>query len=164
VYGLFSIKTNEQRVRQQYMFAARGDIAQFRHREVRWEGLIMFSRKIITVFWQQKRDTIVPPLLCMNRGVHLRFEIWTPTSFWYTLIIFTVYIWKDKHKFCVRIEIDLKFVHTVLYQNALWHGNNCLIVCYFSFAKKTDPWYIWTINPREYILEPHYLFPYFSIF
>jgi hypothetical protein len=50
VYGLFSIKTSEQRVRQQYMLAARGDIAQFRHREVRWEGLIMFSRKIITVF------------------------------------------------------------------------------------------------------------------
>jgi hypothetical protein len=37
------------------MFAARGDIAQYRHREVRWEGLIMFSRQIITVF------------LCMNR-------------------------------------------------------------------------------------------------
>ena len=55
VYGLFSIKTNEQRGRQQYMFAARGDIAQYRHREVRWEGLIMFSRQIITVF------------LCMNR-------------------------------------------------------------------------------------------------
>jgi hypothetical protein len=50
VYGLSSMKTNEQGVKQQYMFAARGDIAQFRHREVRWEGLIMFSRKIITVF------------------------------------------------------------------------------------------------------------------
>jgi hypothetical protein len=46
VYGLFSMKTNEQRVRQQYMFAARGDIALYRHREVQ----IMFSRKIITVF------------------------------------------------------------------------------------------------------------------
>ena len=47
--GLFSIKkttkkTNEQRVRQQDIFAARDDVAQFRHREVRWEGLIMFSR------------------------------------------------------------------------------------------------------------------------
>jgi hypothetical protein len=30
--GLFSIKTNEQRARQQYMFAARGDASQFRHR------------------------------------------------------------------------------------------------------------------------------------
>ena len=50
VYGLFSMKTNEQRVRQQDMFAARGDIAQFRHREVRWEGLIMFSTQIMTVF------------------------------------------------------------------------------------------------------------------
>jgi hypothetical protein len=38
------------------MFAARGDIAQYRHREVRWEELIMFSRQIITVF------------LCMNKG------------------------------------------------------------------------------------------------
>jgi hypothetical protein len=38
-------KTSEQRMRQQYMVADRGDIAQFRHREVRWEGLIIFSAK-----------------------------------------------------------------------------------------------------------------------
>jgi hypothetical protein len=44
--------------------------------------------------------------------------------FWYTLIIFTVYIWKDRHKYWVRIEIDLKFIHTGLYQNELWHGND----------------------------------------
>jgi hypothetical protein len=37
-------------MRQQYMFAARGDIAQFRHREGRWEGLIIFSRQTITAF------------------------------------------------------------------------------------------------------------------
>jgi hypothetical protein len=37
-------------MRQQDMFATRGDIAQFRHREVRWEGLILFSRQTITVF------------------------------------------------------------------------------------------------------------------
>jgi hypothetical protein len=151
-------------VRQQYMFAARGDIAQFWHREVRWEGLIMFSRQIITVFWQKKGDTIVQPLLCMNREKISRFEFWTPTSLWYTFIIFTVYIWNDRHKFLIRIEIDLLCVHTVLYQSALWYGNNYLIVCYFSFAKKTDPWYICTMNPWEYILEPHYLFSYFSIF
>ena len=44
--GLFSIKkqTNEQRVRQQDMCAARGDVTQFRHPEMRWEGLIMFSK------------------------------------------------------------------------------------------------------------------------
>ena len=37
-------KTNEQRVRQQDMFAVRDDVTKFRHREVRWEGLIMFSK------------------------------------------------------------------------------------------------------------------------
>jgi hypothetical protein len=30
-------------------------------------------------------------------GVHLRFEIWTSTSFWYTLIIVTVYIWMNRY-------------------------------------------------------------------
>ena len=38
-------KINEQRVRQQYIFAAMGNITQFRHREVRWEGLIMISKQ-----------------------------------------------------------------------------------------------------------------------
>ena len=42
---LFRIKkTKEPRVRQQDMFAARGDVTQFRHREVRREGPIMFSK------------------------------------------------------------------------------------------------------------------------
>ena len=40
--GLFSIK-NMQRGRQQDIFAARGDVTQFRHRKVRWDGL-MFSK------------------------------------------------------------------------------------------------------------------------
>ena len=35
VHGLFCIQTKRATVRQQDMFAARGDIAQFRHREVR---------------------------------------------------------------------------------------------------------------------------------
>ena len=43
VGGLYSIK-NKQRVRQQYIFAARDDVTQFRHREMRWEGLILFSK------------------------------------------------------------------------------------------------------------------------
>ena len=43
--GPFNIKkTNEQGFRQQYIFAARGDVTQFRHREVRWEGLRMLSK------------------------------------------------------------------------------------------------------------------------
>jgi len=29
---------------QQDIFAAGGDVTQFRHREVHWEGLIMFSK------------------------------------------------------------------------------------------------------------------------
>ena len=31
--------------------------------------------------------------------------------FWYTLIIFTIYIWKDRHKYQVRIENNLKFLY-----------------------------------------------------
>jgi hypothetical protein len=37
-------KTNVQRVKQLDIFPARGDVNQFQHREVRWEGLIMFSK------------------------------------------------------------------------------------------------------------------------
>ena len=59
-YGLFSIKNNEQRVRQQDIFAAMGDITQFRHRDVRWEGLIMISKHQMTVFLGKQCDAIVP--------------------------------------------------------------------------------------------------------
>ena len=41
---------NEQRVRQQDIFAAMGDITHFPHRQVRWEGLIIISKHQITVF------------------------------------------------------------------------------------------------------------------
>jgi hypothetical protein len=47
-------------VRQQYRFAARGNIAQFQHREVRWEGLIIFSRQIITVLAINQTVIAVP--------------------------------------------------------------------------------------------------------
>ena len=42
--GLFSIKNKRAAVRQQDIFAARGDVTQFRQRELRWERLIMFSK------------------------------------------------------------------------------------------------------------------------
>jgi hypothetical protein len=45
----FAKKINEKRVRQQDIFAARGDMTQFRHRNVRWEGIIMISKQTITV-------------------------------------------------------------------------------------------------------------------
>jgi hypothetical protein len=41
----FQFKTKEPRVRQQDMFAARGDVTQFRHREVRGEGPILLMAK-----------------------------------------------------------------------------------------------------------------------
>jgi hypothetical protein len=47
----------------------------------------------------------------------LRFEIWTPTSLLVYIDNIYVYIWKNRHTCWVRIEIDLKFIHTVLYQN-----------------------------------------------
>ena len=59
---LFSIK-NEQRVRQQDIFAARGDVTKFRHREVRWEGLICFQNKEI-LFSDRKKGI---------RSCHLSF-------------------------------------------------------------------------------------------
>jgi hypothetical protein len=46
----FAYKINEQRVRQQDAFAASGDKTHFRHREVRWEGLIMISKQTMTDF------------------------------------------------------------------------------------------------------------------
>ena len=112
----FAYKINEQRVRQQDAFAASGDKTHFRHREVRWEGLIMISKQTMTDFWGKKWDkSATSPL--HQPVVHLRFEIWTPTSFLvYTDNIY-VYIWKDRQKYWVRIEIDLKFIHTDLYQN-----------------------------------------------
>jgi hypothetical protein len=62
-------------MRQQYMVATRGDIAQFRHREVRWEGLIIFSRQNNYCFLTKNRgfDRAISPLY--EPGVHLRFEI-----------------------------------------------------------------------------------------
>jgi hypothetical protein len=51
-----------------------------------WEGFIMFSKQIITVFWQNKlgssRSDRVTSHLYEPR-VHHRFEIWTPTSCWH---------------------------------------------------------------------------------
>jgi hypothetical protein len=46
----FAYKINEQRVRQQDAFAASGDITHFRHREVRWEGPLIFSKQTMTDF------------------------------------------------------------------------------------------------------------------
>ena len=46
----FAKKTNAQRGRQQDAFVASGDITHFRHREVRWEGLIMISKQTMTDF------------------------------------------------------------------------------------------------------------------
>ena len=139
------------------MFAARGDIAQFQHREVRWEGLIIFSRQIITVFWQKRGI----------RSCHLSF-VWTGS---------TSLVWNlNAYLFLVYIDnmygLHLKGQTQILSQNWNWfnmcsHGfipKRVMAWQYFSFAKKTDPWYICTMNPREYILEPHYLFSYHSIF
>ena len=128
LYGLFSKKKKkQQRVRQQYIFAARGDITHFRHREMRWEGLIMISKQINTVFGVQMWDAIMQPLLCMNQEYISALKSERLPLFWYTLIIYTVYIWKDRHRCWVIIEIHLKLIDTVVYQNALWHGSDCFI-------------------------------------
>ena len=47
----FAKKTNAQRGSHQDAFAARGDITHFRHRQVRWEGLIVITKRTMTVFW-----------------------------------------------------------------------------------------------------------------
>ena len=57
------------------------------------------------------------PLLCLNQEYISALKSERLPPFWYTLKIFTVYIWKDRQKYWVRIEIDLKFIHTDLYQN-----------------------------------------------
>ena len=103
------------------------NISQFRHREVRWEGLIMISNKTILLSEEKKWDAVVQILLCANQEYIFALNSERLPLIRYTLIIFTVYIWKNRHKFWVRIEIDLKFIHTILYQNEFWHAHDCLI-------------------------------------
>jgi hypothetical protein len=52
---------------------------------------------------------------------------------------------------------------TVGWYNKTRHGA-AITVWYFTFAKKTDPKYIWKMNSREHIREPLYFFFHFSIF
>ena len=60
-------------------------------------------------------------------GVHLRFQIWTPTSFLaYIDNIYRLHLKGQTHILSKNLNW-LKFIHTVLYQNVLWHGNDCLI-------------------------------------
>jgi hypothetical protein len=57
----------------------------------------------------------------------------------YTLIIFTVtLIWKDRKQ--RELKIICPFLHTVIYQNASWHDNNCLTlhICYEDICYKHD--------------------------
>ena len=56
--------------------------------------------------------------------VYLRLESWTVHSFWYIDKIYGLHL-KAKKK--VRIEKNWNFFHMVLYQNASWQGNNCLM-------------------------------------
>ena len=62
-------------MRQQYMFAARGDIAQFRHREVRLGGAnnIFMANNYCFLMKNRGFDRATSPLY--EPGVHLRFEI-----------------------------------------------------------------------------------------
>ena len=69
------------------MFAARGDVNQSRHQEVRWEGLTMVSKQKHT-----KGYALVPPLLCMNQEYISDLKSERLLLFCCTLILFTVYI------------------------------------------------------------------------
>ena len=69
------------------MSAARSDVNQSRHREVRWEGLIMCSKQKHT-----KGYAIVPRLLCMNKEYISDLKSERLPLFWCALILFTVYI------------------------------------------------------------------------
>jgi hypothetical protein len=48
-----------------------------------------------------------------------------------------------------KIENNLKFVHMVLYQSALWRGYDCLM-----FHICSENWSITTMNQRDEIFEP----------
>jgi hypothetical protein len=103
-----------------------------------------FKAEMYSWFIHRRGGTIASPFfLSEKKGMQL-----------YTLIIFTVYIWKNIYRFYVSIENTWNFVHTVIYQKTR-HGA-AITVLYFTFVKKTDPNYIWKMNPREHILEPLY--------
>jgi hypothetical protein len=54
--------------------------------------------------------------------------VWTPTSFLvYINNIYGLHL-KGQRQLLSQNWDWLKFIHTILYQNALWHGNDCLIV------------------------------------
>ena len=69
------------------MSAARGDANQSRHREVSWEGQLIFSKQKHT-----KGYAIVPPLLCMNQEYISDLKSERLPLFWCALILYTVYI------------------------------------------------------------------------
>ena len=69
------------------MSAARSDVNQSRHREVRWEGLIMFSKQTHT-----KGYAIVPRRLCMNQEYIYDLKSERLPLFWCAFVLFTVYI------------------------------------------------------------------------
>ena len=138
-----------------------GNISQFRHREVRWEGLIMIAKQTITVFWGKKVgcDRANSPLY--EPGVHLRFEIWTSTSF--LVYIDNIY------------GLHLKGQTQILSQNWNWfiiYSHNFILkwvmACQWLFdishLLRIQINNICTMIPREYILEQRYLFIHFSIF
>jgi hypothetical protein len=77
--------------------------------------------------------------------------------------LFLVYINNILRSTFERTDTDFKselkmigILFTRFYTKAL-HGA-AITVWYFTFVKKTDPKYIWKMNPRGHILEPLYLF------
>jgi hypothetical protein len=67
-----------------------------------------------------------------------------------TLIIFTVYVWKDRQTFSVRIENNF---FTQFYTKT--HHGAAITVWYFTFVKKTDPYARWT-NGGIYVDRKYY--------
>jgi hypothetical protein len=72
----YSIKTNVQRVKQQYIFETSGTVAKFRQQVVRLEGLILFSKYRKKKFSQKKEIRATTPLYepKVKTRVYPRFE------------------------------------------------------------------------------------------
>jgi hypothetical protein len=62
-----------------------------------WRYLCSFCMLLIFFYVNKTNHTI--SLLCLQNVVRLRFEVEQLPLCWYALIIFTVYIWKDRNKF-----------------------------------------------------------------
>jgi hypothetical protein len=105
--------------------------------------------RYIPFFWQKKRcdratrspSPLYEPRAWRLTRVYLRFESWTATHFLVCRLPL-----KGQSKILGQNWNNLKFIRTVLYQNASWG----ITIWYFIFVQKTHPSVRWTHGRISY--------------